>query len=349
MNSYEVVGLMYTKTCPLACQDCITESSPTAKGKMDFEQARAYLPAIRSVSPTVCFTGGEPLLFYPEILELTREAKALGLYVSLVSGAGWVRSEKLARARIQQLAAAGLSTICISWDRYHEEFSPRARAVLLARLAAEAGLEITLRSVIPAGEPPEGPRDAFKGIPIHFQSVRAVPLGRAASLPDSHFCWEDEPPRGVCTVIQSPAIDHDGTVYACCGPSLYSLRPSPLVLGNTHDEPLEVIFARASQDPILEVLELLGSYGFYLLLKDHPLGQGLLNQRNGRYTTICEMCIDVTNDTDLVAAVKERLQDPDTQPLLAAARLWRQKKLLREAGSQRKIGEIRYKQAQQGG
>lgn len=345
-NQYEVVGLMYTKACPLACRDCITESSPTAKGKMPFSAATGYIPAIAKFSPTVCLTGGEPMLHYREITDLSRVAQAHGLEVSIVTGAGWVSSEKSARSRMQGLAEAGVSTVCISWDRYHEEFSPREKAVLLAEVCVDAGLEVKVRSVIPSGEPPEGPRDAFLGIPINFQSVRAVPLGRASTLPDSHFSWEEEPPRGVCTVIQSPAIDHDGTVYACCGPSLHSLKASPLVLGNANHEPLEVIFARAAEDPILQILRDLGSYGFYVLLKDHPLGAALLNKRQSRYTTICELCLDVTNDLGIVAAVRERLHDQDAQSLLAAARLWRDNKLLREAGSQREIGKKFNKQDQ---
>ncbi|MDD5034413.1 MAG: radical SAM/SPASM domain-containing protein [Methylococcaceae bacterium] len=338
MSRYDVVGLMYTKACPLACGHCVTESSPSAKGKMGLEQAKSYLPAIQQYSSTVCLTGGEPLLFYQEILELTREAKALGLEVSLVSGAGWVRGEKPARNRMQELVEAGLSTICISWDRYHEEFSSRERAVLLAKLAAEAGLDVKVRSVIPNGDPPEGPRDEFDGIPINFQSVRPIPVGRASSLPSSHFSWEKEPPRGVCTVVRSPSIDHDGTVYACCGPSLYSLKPSPLVLGNANDEPLEAIFARALEDSILHILQNLGSYGFHMLLKDHPLEQRMLSTSRGTYTTICDLCLGVTNDPELVAAIKERLLDQDAQTLLTAARLWRNKKLLQVAGTQREIG-----------
>lgn len=338
MKPYDVVGVIYTQTCPLACKHCITESSPAAKGRMRLDQARAYLPAILRFSPTVCFTGGEPLLYYKDILRLTREAKALGLNVSVVTGAGWVRDEKTARLRMQQLADAGVSTICISWDRYHEEFAPRKCAVRLARLAVEAGLDVTVRSAIPASDRADDPPEEFDELPIHFQSVRVIPLGRAASLPASHISRENDPPRGICSVIRSPAVGHDGTVYACCGPSLYSAKSSPLVLGNANAEPLEDIFARALENPILQVIQNLGPYGFYALLKDDPAAQKMLRKRPAGYSTICDLCVDVTNDQDLLAAVMDRLQDRDAQTMLTAARMWRNKKLLREAGTQRNIG-----------
>lgn len=338
MKNYDVVGLMYTRTCPLACKDCITESSPNAKGRMRFDQARSYLPAIAKYARTVCFTGGEPFLHYRDILQLTREAKSLGLDVTIVSGAGWVRKEKLAQSRMQELATAGVSTICISWDKYHEEFSTANRAAMLARLAFEANLKVKVRSVIPAGDPPDGVRVSFGEFPINFQSVLPIALGRAASLPASHFLREEDPPRSVCGVVKSPNIDFDGTVYACCGPSLHSAKTSTLVLGNANEEPLENIFARAVKNPILQVLEILGSYGFYELLKGHRLEHKMLSRRAEGYSTICDLCLDVTNNPELVAAVVERLEDKDAKTLVAAAKLWRDRKLLPVAGTQRYIG-----------
>ena len=66
--------------------------------------------------------------------------------------------------------------------------------------------------------------------------------------------------------------------------------------------------------------------------------QKILGKRRAGYSTICDLCLDVTNGEDLVAAVMDRLQDHDAQTLLTAARLWHNKKVLRVAGVQRNIG-----------
>lgn len=321
MIRYQVVGLMYTLTCPLACQHCVTESSSKVKARMRLEDARKYLSAIHRFSPTVCFTGGEPLLFHGEIVTLAEQARSLGLVITLVTGAGWVRKESAARSRVRELARAGVDTICISWDRYHEAFAPRERAVMLARLAVDAGIRVKVRSVIPADREADEYRDAFAGIPVAFEAVAPIRVGRATSLPLSDFFWTDTPPTGPCTVVTSAVVEPNGNVFACCGPSRFSKAPSPLVLGNALDEPLEDILGRAVRDPILELIHNLGSYGLHLLLKDHPLGKTRLKLRNG-YTSICDLCLEVTNDSELVAAIRSRMHDPDVQPLLAAARLW---------------------------
>src|SRR5207244_7127267 len=131
MLTYQVIGLTYTRGCPLSCSDCITESSPRAKGKMDFELALACLRAISPFCDAVSFTGGEPLLYPQEIIRLIREASREGLHSAVVTGAGWVSTERLAQRRVGTLAEAGLSRMTISWDGYYEEHSPRWRPVRL--------------------------------------------------------------------------------------------------------------------------------------------------------------------------------------------------------------------------
>ncbi|MGI2325478.1 MULTISPECIES: radical SAM protein [unclassified Methylococcus] len=218
MIQYDTIGLVYTRACPLSCAHCITESSPKVRGRMGLEQASDYLKTISLFSPSVCFTGGEAMLYYRDILELVSQARGLGLKTSLVSGAGWVRGESSTRARIKALAGAGLNHVCISWDQYHEEFSARERPLLLARLALEAGLEVAVRVVAISDAQKEAYHAMFDGLPVYLQAQTPIMLGRAASLPAQHFAFRDEPPDGVCAVILSPTIEADGTVYACCGP-----------------------------------------------------------------------------------------------------------------------------------
>jgi hypothetical protein len=283
------------------------------------EQARRYLKALSRYTRSTCFTGGEPLLFHQEIVELTSVAKSLGLKVSLVTGAGWVRDEVATRKKVEELAEAGLDNMLISWDAYHEEFLPRDSAVMLARLAVEEGIGVDVRTILPAGASDDGYRTAFGELPIEFEIGRVLRLGHAESLPAETFHWTEGPPKGVCGLVLRPAVEPDGKVYACCGPSLYSRESSPLIIGDAEAEPLEDILERAVRDPLLEIISLLGPYGLYLLLKDHPEARGRFKERS-QYTGICELCLDINNSPDLVEAVRERLQDPKVQALFAPKR-----------------------------
>jgi hypothetical protein len=325
MVTYQVIGLTYTRRCPLFCNDCITESSPRAIGKMNLELALACLQAMPAFCDTVSFTGGEPLLYPQEIIRLTREAHHRGLHSAVVTGAGWVANERRAQETIGALAEAGLKRMTISWDEYHEEHSPRWRAVTLARIATEKGIEVRVTVVVRAGGCSTEYQEGFDGLPVALQFTRPIRLGAAATLPDDHFYWTQEPPHGPCSAVLKPLIDCDGTVYACCGPSLYSHRSSPLILGHAEREPLDQILRRAQEDPILEVIALVGPYGLYRLLQEAGLVGTSGYQPRQRYSSICDLCLDITNRPELVQAVRQQLTDRSGRALVAAARMWHER------------------------
>jgi hypothetical protein len=195
--------------------------------------------------------------------------------------------------------------------------------VALARAASDAGIAVEVRTVVPAARHLEEYQAPFQGLPIRFESGLPVKLGTARHLPEEDFRWSDTPPKGVCDVVFRPVIEPDGTVYACCGPGNFSRRPSPLVLGNAEETPLEEILARGARDPIIEAISLIGPHGLYRLLQDRGGPHVATRQR---YTGVCELCLDITGSPDVVAALRERLEETDAQILLAAARMWAQRK-----------------------
>jgi len=124
----------------------------------------------------------------------------------------------------------------------------------------------------------------------------------------------------------STVIEHDGTVYACCGPSHFSANHSPLRLGNAEEEPLETILDRAVNDPILEVISLLGPYGLYILLQQSELKHLYIARKS--YNSICDLCLDLTNLPEVVSTIRDQLlKDRSAQVLITAARLSMQRKL----------------------
>jgi len=327
MIKYRTVALTYTWTCPFACGHCITESSPTAVGRMTPQQALRYLPAISRLSPAVTFTGGEPMLYGDDILKLTRRAASLGLEVRLVTGVGWATDGAKTRRSLQELAEAGLCAIGISWDAYHEEFAPQEQVLMVVQFAIEAGLRVRIRTVITADGQADQSGAIFQHMPIEFESIPLIRLGRAATLPQRCFNWYDTPPRGRCEMLFMPNLEPDGTVCACCGPGHFSRETSPLVLGNADEEPLDGLLVRAASDPYLKTIFLLGPYGLYHLLRTHPVGRERFLPRS-RYTGPCELCLDISNSPEVVAAVRSRLEDADGRAMLVAAQLQEESELL---------------------
>jgi len=336
MIRYSTVGLLYTRTCPLACRHCIIESSPKETDKIQQDVASQYINVISKYSNQLCFTGGEPLLYYNEIVPLIRQGKELGLGVSLVTGAGWVSTAKplIARERIFGIKKAGLDSLVVSWDSYHEEFSPPENALLLLALAREAGLSVQVRGVMSSSGPSPRIEQTLVSINVQYQKTKIVRLGSAIKLPEDHFTFGDIPMTGGCANILQPVIEPNGQVYACCGPSRSSKSAnSPLILGNTNNESLESIFHRAVRDPIFEAIATVGPHSLFNLIKNDPSLSDILPERS-HYTGICELCLDMNDLPTLVERLRERLSETRVSKVLAATRLYHQADLQLRATNQ---------------
>ncbi len=313
--AWKTVGLMYTRRCPLACGHCVTRSSPGAEGKMDPRDAARYIGEAARVSTQLCFTGGEPLLYPEEIQRLVALASQLGLRVSLVTGCGWAKDEERVEPVLSELAEAGLRQLVISWDPFHEVFLRREAAVRVAQTAANLGLRPIIRSAFRASDSPEARADyyaEFASFAQGHEAAEVLPVGRAASLPVESFDWSSGPPAGFCPSVVLPVVRWDGTVYACCGPSLEAKPGSPLILGNALEEPLDRILARGASDPVLHAIYAIGPRAMGKLIEQ---GNGLSSQR---FSGICQVCLKLTNDPSFVTKIRERLADPEIRLVLAA-------------------------------
>lgn len=316
---FENVALMLTKTCPLECQHCITESSPSVEGKMPFEEAKEYISDIAQSARWLWFTGGEPMLYPKEVIQLTDWATQLGLSVGVVTGSGWVKEKKQASKRIVELKEAGLKQILFSCDLYHEAFTPLESVKWLAQEAINLEIGVKVRSVIPASGEAEKYKEAFKGMPILLEPVYTLKLGRAMSRPNSDFHWNRELPADSCTIVGEPMVRYDGNVYACCGPSLYSAVDSPLRLGNTKETPLADLLEKGKKDKLLQLIRYLGPRGLLQVLEKDP---SFMFQKRDQYSGICDLCLQLTDESDWVQSVRDYLETSKGEKLLVQAKEW---------------------------
>jgi len=103
-------SLYVTDQCNLDCAYCTEYDNERPHPKLD--DIKAWLRHIRALGTLrVALVGGEPML-HPDIVEITRYAKELGLATSLTTN-GYRLNEK----RIRALEEAGLDVMQISVDR----------------------------------------------------------------------------------------------------------------------------------------------------------------------------------------------------------------------------------------
>ncbi|TFE66985.1 radical SAM protein [Methylacidiphilum caldifontis] len=321
MINYEVLGIMLKKKCPLRCAHCITESSPDAKGELDEQFVYALLEQAVGISPVISFTGGEAFLDSEKLIRCISKAKSLGFGVTAVTGCGWVRSDRHAFEVIQQVHAAGLDRLCISWDQYHMAFKNEWKLKAVAQSAWNFKIPLTIRTVVTPFSSGQSLLPDLGEIQYQLEKIPLIKLGRAESIPEENFFWEQTPPQGICGVVLAPVVEYDGRVFACCGPSHYAPEHSPLFLGDARKKPLNEILKEGREDPILEMIALAGPFGLYKILKDHF--PGVLVPERERYSSICDSCIDILRDQRLVEKLRTYFSCSEGKSLLLALRMMR--------------------------
>jgi hypothetical protein len=215
----------------MACDHCFVWGSPDQSGVMTTEQVRDVFDqgqAIGSVQ-AAWFEGGEPFLYYGQLLEGLRLAKDRGWSTGIVSNGYWATSREDALASLRPLIEAGLDDLLLSEDALHgsdEEPLPSNAIAAAEELGLGKGT-IAMRNADASIEGPFTPKgEPITGGAIRFRGRAAREL--AAGLPGRP--WEE---LVTCPheELASPArvhVDSQGYVHICQGMAMGNLFEAPL-------------------------------------------------------------------------------------------------------------------------
>ena len=282
------VGLLLTERCDVACRHCWFSSSPDRKASMTLEQAKRYVDeAVANGARWVSFTGGEPFLVYGLLRSLTAYASSRGLFNEAVTNCNWATSRKKALELLSPLRDAGLETLNMSVDDFHQEMIPLERVrncyeaakrlelkpVLM--IAVKKGGVITADSIREILEDPSiqvlggerVPNPSALAMETHF-----APVGRGekTSKHDLRYTHvESEPCRQLLTDI---GVRPNGDVMPCCGPLG---AQGDAVIGNLEEESLREVLEKAWLNPRLR--------------ETYEAGPCRLD---GSYVSRCHMCVE---------------------------------------------------------
>jgi len=256
--------LLLTYKCNARCRHCFLNSGP--------DRAELYSPAfareivaeaVRIASVDHIFIeGGEPFL-YPELmLTVIDRASEAGIWVGALTNGFWAVSKEKARDVLKPLIAAGLQSLSLSTDAWHEEFVPAER-VETARVAAEAlGIETDI---------------------MICRAADVVCRGRASSALCSSGALDWESLTVCGERLQSPGRVHigpSGEIHLCQGlliGTTAAARPLGKILADYKAEK-HPIAARLIKGGPAELARFAAEYGW---------------QPQPGYTDGCQLCFEV--------------------------------------------------------
>jgi len=304
----EVLAIMLTRRCDIACGHCSVVSGPDVRDEPDAQQ---LLAAVRDAAAAgvrlLQLTGGEPMLREEIALAMVREASRLGIGTAMTTNGSWGATPDDARRRLRALVDAGLRHLTVSYDRWHEAELGFAPVLNVARAASEISFVVQVNIVRGADDRDVGAlAERMTGFPsVRLRFYDAQPVGRAKSFRNETLRSEV---AGFCRAAWFPALTDDGRVTACNGPAYFQKPGSPLVLGSMRDAPLAELLARHRDDPIVASIRALGPTRLREELARLPGFEGFPFRE--RYGGMCDLCLHLTSDPAAVAALRERLSDP---------------------------------------
>jgi len=219
------IHILLTYGCTYECDHCFLYCGPRARGTFSRACLATVLDQAREMGGVewIYFEGGEPFLYYAQMVEGLRMARDMGFATGVVTNGYWATSEEDAEIWLRPLAELEVADISFSDDALHGggEAAPVKTAIATAE---KMGLPL---GVIRVGSPTEG----SDGGTVKFRGRAVDKL--SAGLPRRPASLFDECP---CEDLQAPSrvhVDPFGNVHICQG----------LVIGSMWETPLAQIFA----------------------------------------------------------------------------------------------------------
>ena len=134
----EGIHFLLTYQCTYECDHCFLYCSPKTTGTFTIKQVEEVLQEGKNLGSVewIFFEGGEPLLYYPLLLEGVKKAKEMGYQVGIVTNSYPMLSIEDAVLWLKPLAETGIDLLSISNDEFHSS-NPDDSPAAVACKAAE--------------------------------------------------------------------------------------------------------------------------------------------------------------------------------------------------------------------
>ena len=251
MKNYAIVGFIYNHPCPLKCDFCCHTTDVVGSGRLT--PAKVVPVAIDFATHDsvirFAFSGGDPFLFYDDIVAIVSELRANNVRepFHVVSSGYWAISVEEARRKLAPLAGLGMDNICISYDEEHAKIVSPQYIYNIASVCDELGIRLEVFGIF--WDPGKKTEDLLPNLAkdgsVAIYTNLAMPIGAARNfflsgprydLPNAKKFSCGKP--GVYDI----AIYPDGESYPCCSGGFN--KEAGLSCGNVFSDTAEDILGR---------------------------------------------------------------------------------------------------------
>jgi hypothetical protein len=325
--AFNALVIEYTTRCNARCGMCYQSAGPKGSdllGKATLsaktiERVIRESAAIETIVPRLHITGGEGFLDEDLLLSMIDVGCQVGFReLTTTTNAFWARTPQAAHATCVRARKAGLTSMEISWDRWHEPFIDAAVVSHALEACFDTGIDAHLRILSSRAHTFEEAlvrlRPEAVALATQISCGPILPTGRAATdIPDADMCDQGSP-DDACHGSLNLTVNAAGNVAPCCAGLD---QTSAHVFGNVHQMHMDEIVGALNGSLLARILVFRGPAVLGDLLAE--VGQALPGPHHG----ICHQCWSIFSDAQRVKAIEVALdqrRDEGLRQAIAALR-----------------------------
>lgn len=317
MVEIQGISLVFTNKCNALCKHCGSNCGPDESGTMTIKDAKGYIKSAREFKSLemVCFTGGEPLLFFDDVLEVMSYAFELGLRSEVVTNCFWAISYAVALEKLETLKNNGLINFVTSLDDYHMDYIKMEYVENAVKAALDSGLKVTIKTLeydncyIKAEDVKQILGISSIDANLYVQKVNPVAEGRFKTIKDKENLSDTDNidiiksnvdlSGGCSKIIRFPTVNAYGELYPCCGFGDKARFAGKYPKNNFYE-----LLSMIQNNLLFNLLGTLGPQGVLELAEKH------LNKHvEYEYDNLCELCNYLFSTEEIRKAVYNSMMD----------------------------------------
>jgi MoaA/NifB/PqqE/SkfB family radical SAM enzyme len=271
---------------------------------MPLEKAIRYIKQASEINSftSIGITGGEPFLYYNDLIEIIKTAKSNQFFVTCTTNGFWAKTEEITGQKLDELIKAGLNHMSVSVDQFHSKYVSIENIRNILRAAKERNFTIKLFCIITKNSMRSTEIRKALGVDIMGYTIiesHCLPIGRALEKIDqSEFIYENDFPSNKCFSENALTIKPDGSAYPCL------LTPA-FYLGTLNESPLHMIIDKFYQNRCCEIMEKNGYEWFVNTIKKNALPITLKD----KYVNLCDVCHTLFNKEEYLYQYQKYCKD----------------------------------------
>lgn len=302
---FQQVCVVLTRKCNANCDICCLECSGKIEESVDIKKIINVITDLkeREAIRTVGITGGEPFLYFEELLNLLSEFKKMGMSVTFTSNGYWGSSYQNAFEKLDQLKKAGVTFFTLSVDDFHQKYVSYSAIRNIVEIAKKLNMKVIINTVsTKKSKRLKGVLELLQDSLMNCSLIElpCIPVGHAAlRISEEDFIYREEIEEGRCESINFFTIMSNGDVYPCCSEA--GMTPATC-MGNIYQNSVEQLLKNFYNNTICCLLADKGPAHIYNTFLDSSDKAKLRN----KFVNACDMCHLILEKEDIREKLKKR-------------------------------------------